>query len=481
MRSVRVKFFLVFFAILFSFQGAYLILNNYYLERIFIEANKRSMAEAYFEVFESLESDVDYSNVIQELSNNYGLMGTIVDDEMRIIYTSAPHLKSVPNNRVPPEIGQMVHELILSHQPHTFNEIEMNNNEKAILFAGVLPEKHFILFDKSERVIVESSDLLYRFINIAVIATLAIGSVMVYWLSGRLTKPIVEMNAVAMNIAKLRFDDELTIKSKDEVGTLATSINTISKELSSSLDELHEANAQLHKDIEYEKTMDKLRRKFVSSVSHEFKTPISMIQGYAEGLKFNIAKSKEDRDYYCDVIIEETDKMNRLIHDLLDLSSYEAGQFRIQPKQFDLAQLMQDSVEKFNWQIREKQVLLHTEMLSEALVMADLMRMEQVVTNYMSNALKHVPVGGEMRLLLEKAEGGYRIGIYNSGNPILENELENIWTSFYKLDSSNERVLEGTGLGLAIVKAIMELHHGKWGAANKEKGVEFWVFVPKGQ
>jgi signal transduction histidine kinase len=269
------------------------------------------------------------------------------------------------------------------------------------------------------------------------------------------------------------------VKSDDEIGRLGTSINHISNKLNTVLTELTLANSKLREDIEKEKELEKMRRKFVSNVSHELKTPISMIAGYIEGLKYNIAKTKEDKEYYYDVIIDETDKMNNLINDLLTLSSYESGNFSINKENIDISHLLKNIIDKYKRNIEENNLNLVIDIPEGLNINADSLRVEQIITNFMNNALKYGEEGGDIKITLEDLEDKIKLSFYNSGDKIDEKELENIWTSFYKADSDKKHINSGTGLGLAIVRAIVELHGGDYGAINKKDGVEFFVALPK--
>ncbi|PLX31879.1 MAG: two-component sensor histidine kinase, partial [Clostridiales bacterium] len=244
------------------------------------------------------------------------------------------------------------------------------------------------------------------------------------------------------------------------------------------LNGLRDANAKLTEDIERERRLEKMRRRFVSSVSHELKNPISMIQAYADGLRHNIAKDPEAMAEYAEIISDESDKMASLIKDLLDLSAYESGTFTINKAWFDFASLVKESSERQKKLFDEKGVGLETRLPEKAMIYGDALRMEQILSNFLANALRHSDEGGKVKVSLENSREGSRLRVYNTGSPIEENEIENIWTSFYKIRNSGLDPAAGTGLGLAIVRAIVDLHGGSYGVGNTEKGVAFWVEIP---
>ena len=292
--------------------------------------------------------------------------------------------------------------------------------------------------------------------------------------SRRFTKPITEINKTARQMADLDFSQTLAISSSDELGELSYSINRLSYSLNQAITELNERNRQLEHDILYERSLDKMRKEFVSNVSHELKTPIFLIQGYAEGLKTNVATSNERKEFYCNVIMEESDKMNRLVRDLLDLSQLEAGFFTIQKEQINATFLVDSIIEKYQKRLKDLGVHLTKKMEENIFIEADAMRLEQVIANFLNNALTHLDEKKELRITLKKSGQRACFGIINSGRPIPEEEMEKIWTSFYKIDPARTREDGGSGLGLSIVKSILDAHDSKYGVNNREDGVEFW-------
>lgn len=477
--SIRIKLFAVFIVLLLIFTLVFLATNTIFLEDMFVSGNKQKMIMIYDDIRKDISDATSLKTFLIEVSRDSGASITIISENMYIIEsTSADNL--FLNNRVPKEIAGLIHNLRGSTSNHIFRHvsIEQDSNHTRLMLIGKLPSNQFILMEKPLGIIEEASRLAVNFIVISSLLTLVIGFIIVYYLSGKLTKPIVKINSVAQQIADLNFDNELCIRSKDELGELGLSINNISEKLSIALNELNDANQKLKLDIEMERNLEKMRRKFVSSVSHELKTPISMIQGYADGLKHNIPKTAEDKDYYYDVIIDESKKMNSLIRDLLDLSSYESGNFKIHKTNFDIVELVKTTVEKFKNSFAEKMIKVGVETPESFFIQADKLRIEQVITNFISNALKNVVEDGNIDVSIKKSDKSFILSVFNKGDKIDSSEKDNIWISFYKLESNNGYVKAGTGLGLAIVKAIIELHNGKYGVENINDGVMFWVEIP---
>jgi signal transduction histidine kinase len=217
-----------------------------------------------------------------------------------------------------------------------------------------------------------------------------------------------------------------------------------------------------------------MRKEFVYSVSHELKTPIALIRGYAEGLKININKDEENKDYYCDVIMDETIKMNKIVKQLLELSYLESGTVYLEREDFHIMELVGSFMKKNTMLIREKNIQVLVDSEEDILVNADYDRAEQVLFNYINNAVNHVDIKRIIRIRVEKIYNKARITVFNSGSHIPADSLEKIWMSFYKVDKARTREYGGTGLGLSIVRAIQEAHRNNCGVCNVENGVEFW-------
>lgn len=222
-----------------------------------------------------------------------------------------------------------------------------------------------------------------------------------------------------------------------------------------------------------------MRKKFVSDVSHELKTPLSIIQGYAEALKSpSVSKSPEKRKYYSDVIMEETTKMTKLVHDLLSLSQYASGTFSIEKTAFYIDELVKRVADRYSAIIEQKEINLETH-LEHKQVNADPLRIEQVINNYLNNAVSHIDENKQMVIIGKTLDQDYyRVSVFNSGKHISEDDLEKIWIAFYKSDKARSRSEGRYGIGLSIVKAIMDLHQGKCGVNNVPYGVEFYFDIP---
>ncbi len=300
-----------------------------------------------------------------------------------------------------------------------------------------------------------------------------IGAIMSFFISKSITSPIIRLNDAVGDMADLKFGVFYEENRQDEIGMLGKSFNRLSTKLSYTLSQLSSANEQLKEDISVIERSEKLREEFVNSASHELKTPIAVIQGYAEGLKE--LEDEEKRKSYLNVIVKESEKMDKLIRDLLNLSELESNYTQLKVKDFDLVEIVMDELLSFQQLINEKKIKVSFNENQTIIVKADREKMAQVTRNYLSNAIHHVKHELTITVEVVQLTGGYQLRIENSGDTIPQDKLSKIWSSFFKVDKSRSREYGGTGLGLSIVRRICELHGFEYGAENTEKGVAFWV------
>lgn len=377
-------------------------------------------------------------------------------------------------------------------------EQDIQNNTVYMVYRTRTDDNELIELWMQKDFLEKSSEVANQFILIVAISGLVAVLIWSIAFTKSFARPIVAMNKITRDMADLNFERKLTPESGDEIGQLAVSINDLSEKLDWTLTDLRQKNAKLRDEIEIERQLDVMRRGFVSNVSHELKTPISIIQGYAEGLKLGISNDDEKREQYCDVILEESVRMNHLVLDILELSRYESGQITIEKSVFDIVADVKNTVHKFSNKFKQNGVTVSIDSPGSLIVSADPGRMEQVLSNFLNNAVSHVNEKGSIDIKVETAEALQsgnaeisdkdfsvrpkterplkvaKVSVFNTGSSISEDDMPQIWQSFYRGDQSHTRDEGRTGLGLSIVRAIMELHNRECGVYNTEKGVCFW-------
>lgn len=312
---------------------------------------------------------------------------------------------------------------------------------------------------------------LYIYVGLAAVFA---GCMAMFFASSSYVKPIHQMALVAKKMAQLDFDVKVESHSKDEIGELGESINSMSKELEATISELKTANAKLQRDIEEKTQVDEMRKEFLSHVSHELKTPIALIQGYAEGLKENISEDAESREFYCEVIMDEAERMNSMVKKLLALNELEFGTDKINFERFNIVELMANINSSSEILLQQNGIDFRFHFEYPIYVWADEFMIGEVYRNYISNAIHHAKDNKEVRIDCEWHNDILRLNVFNEGEHIPEEELDKIWIKFYKVDKARTREYGGSGIGLSIVAATMKLHGREYGAYNTENGVVFY-------
>ena len=295
----------------------------------------------------------------------------------------------------------------------------------------------------------------------------------------RITRPISELTELSRKMSDLDFEAKYESKVGNEIDVLGDNFNRMSSQLETTISELKSANNELQRDIEDKIKIDKMRKEFLDNVSHELKTPIALIQGYAEGLKENISDDSESREFYCDVIMDEASKMNKLVKNLLTLNQLESGKDAVVMERFDIVSLICGVLQTMNIMIGQKDAKVIFEAEKPVYVWADEFKIEEVVTNYVSNALNHLEGEKEIEIKLQDEDNRVKISVFNTGTPIPEADVPNLWNKFFKVDKARTREYGGSGIGLSIVKAIMESMNQEYGVQNFDNGVEFWFTLDR--
>ena len=320
----------------------------------------------------------------------------------------------------------------------------------------------------------ESASLANRFLIYLGSVGIILGGVLIWLFSRRITQPVMQLARLSQEMANLNFDARYTGGGRDEIGVLGSNFNKMSEQLEKTISELKRANNKLQMDIEQKEKIEEMRNEFLGNVSHELKTPIALIQGYAEGLKEGINDDPESREFYCDVIMDEADKMNHMVKNLLTLNQLEFGADEVQFERFDIISLVRGVIA--SCEILAQQAGASVDFVADEKldVWADEFKTEQVIRNYLTNAIHHAENEKRIEVRIRREGKNAHISVFNSGRPIPEEDVPKLWDKFYKVDKAHTREYGGNGIGLSIVKAIMESFHQKYGVRNFNNGVEFW-------
>ncbi|SCB70778.1 sensor histidine kinase [Bacillus mycoides] len=290
-----------------------------------------------------------------------------------------------------------------------------------------------------------------------------------FYYSKQIAKPLLKINDTTKKIAHLDFTEKIPITSKDEIGDLSQNINTLSNKL-------HSHIGQLEQDIEKERKLENTRKEFISGVSHELKTPLSIMKSCISILKDGVAEHK--KDYYFQAMEKEVDKMDILILDMLELAKFESGTYNMKMDSFYIDGMIEEICEQLSSEIEKKELSVHKH-ICPAEVVGNQNRIEQVIVNFITNAIRYTPEKEDIIISVIDEKNRIEVCIENKGSHIEEEQLDKIWDRFYRVDAARKRSQGGTGLGLAISKNILELHNAEYGVKNTEDGVLFYFYLPK--
>ena len=357
------------------------------------------------------------------------------------------------------------------------------NGLNSILLEGKLDNGKTLYIQVSIDAIEESVTISNNLLLIMGLVIIIIAAIIASFISTSFTKQILQLNEITKKMANLDFSEKYKLTdTEDEIDELGSNINTMSDKLEKTIRQLRSNNNQLEKDIEEKAKIDDMRKQFISDVSHELKTPIALIQGYSEGLLENVNSDESSRKHYAEIILDESNRMDKLVKQLLELMRIEYGKMEFHDDKFDICEMIREVIRRCKMMSNEKGVEVEFNNSQSIYVYADAFYIEQVFTNYITNAIKHVEdIYGEKQInvktRINKEKNTVRISVFNTGKPIDEEYIDKIWGRFYKIDESRNREDGGSGIGLSLVKAIMTNYDSKYGVKNKDNGVEFYFEI----
>ncbi|MCI8618035.1 MAG: HAMP domain-containing protein [Clostridia bacterium] len=484
--SVKVKLFTTLSITILMIIIFLILVNSFALENFYLYSKQRTLKAVYETInnyYKNLEPENDIEKELEKISirNNFDIL--IKDNNGINIYTT---------NRNFSNVMESINDMINKFNVSSSKDIETNDKFSIkkqsdlksgityVMLTGRLENGYFLYIRIPVNSIQDSVRISNNFLWLMAGFTILIASIMVSIVSRKFTDPILELNNIARKMSNLDFSQKYEVTdAKDEINHLGKSINTMSDKLERTIRQLRNTNIELEKDIEEKSKLDEMRTSFISDVSHELKTPIALIQGYSEGLLENINADEESRKFYAEVIIDETNKMDRLVKQLLELMKLEYGKREFSNHEFNIVELEKEVIRKSKVMLEEKGIKVEFDEKQEINVIADDFYIEQVITNYLTNAIKNAKeINGEKIIKISndinKENNKVCVKVFNTGENIKEEDLIRIWNRFYKADESRNREDGGSGIGLAFVKAIMNNYQNKYGVNNVENGVEFY-------
>ena len=486
LKSVRVRLFVTLSFVILLIILFLILVNNFVFGQFYIYSKTKSLKSVYqvvnnyFREEENIDLEIQLERIA--INNNFDIL--IKNDQNVNIYTSNKDFFSTLGqmNEMTSRFNNNSGEMVEKGEKFSIKKIKDNKNGITYILLSATLDNGYLLYIRIPITsIQESVKISNNFLYLMAGFTILISAVIVSYVARKFGDPISELNDIAKKMSNLDFSHKYRITdADDEINNLGKSINVMSDKLEKTIQQLRSTNIELEKDIEEKSKIDEMRKSFISDVSHELKTPIALIQGYSEGLLENVNSDEESRKFYAEVILDETNKMDRLVKQLLELMKLEYGKREFEDQRFNLVELQKEVVRKSQVILEEKEVEVKFKTPTEINVFADDFYIEQVISNYMTNAIKHVKeIKGEKYIQIENVvnieKNKVRVKVFNTGENIAEDDMARIWNRFYKVDVSRNRENGGTGIGLSFVKAVMNNYENGYGAINHDNGVEFYL------
>ena len=454
-----------------------LILNTLFLGQYYIWNKSKILSNSYYKInaaaqdgtLDSGAFDIEFERIC--VNNNLTIM--IINPDQTVVRSSVSDTQTMLKYFM---------ELLISMSetsPKKFviqkrQDVRMESDY--LVMWGVLSDGKLIIARSALESIHESSDLTNRFLFMIGGIAIVCGAVIAGIITRRITNPILELAELSARMRDLDFDAKyMPRKQQNEIDLLGVCMNDMSEKLEKTISELKRANNELMLDNERKTQIDEMRKEFLSNVSHELKTPLALIQGYAEGLQEYINDDAESREFYCEVIMDEADKMNQMVKKLLTLNHLEFGDEAVSMERFDLTELIEGVISASSILIQQNGIEVRFDGSQPMYVWADEFKIEEVITNFLSNAIHYAMYEKRIDVFYTVGEDCVRVSVFNTGDPIPQDDLEKVWIKFYKVDKARTREYGGSGIGLSIVKAIMDSLNRQCGVINRDGGVEFWM------
>ena len=478
--SIKRQFALIFMGVMAGTILLCILINNLFLGQYYIRSKTQVIYDAYNIISQGANSDAygtaEFTEQLNDVCNIYNITVCIMDANSQMKYESVNGGRELEAQLIGYIFGfysdgEM--KILDEGADYVIQRVSAGEDEYLEMYGRLNSGISFIMRTPIES-IRESAKIANRFFAYVGIVGVFAGGIIVWFVSRKITQPILELNSISEQMVHLDFEAKYRGHVHNEIGLLGENINKLSASLEQSISELKTANNELQKDIEKKERIDEMRKEFLANVSHELKTPIALIQGYAEGLSEGVNDDSESRVFYCEVIMDEASKMNNMVKKLLTLNQLEFGNDLVSMERFDVTSLVKNYIQSAAILTKQSGITVEMEDYPAIYVWADEYKTEEVFMNYFSNALNHC--GGEKKIVvsLRETDNLVRVSVFNTGERIPEEAIPHLWEKFYKVDKARTREYGGSGVGLSIVKAIMESMNREFGVENCGNGVLFW-------
>lgn len=457
-----------------------LLLSRYYISKKIVSL--QSVYNQLDDVSASYGIDSsEFRTIFESGTETFSCDILILEQDMTVKTSNVVDSVSMTEKLIDYFFGEMdpLQRIIEKNDRYTIHAVsDYETGSEYLELWGVMSTGNPIIIRSAMSGIQDNARLASVFLSYIGIVAIIVSYFFARFLSKTITQPILEIVGISDKMAKLDFNAKYNGNDENEIGLLGQHINELSETLEKTISELKTANTELESELKKRIEIDDMRKEFLSNVSHELKTPIALIQGYAEGLTDCVNDDPESRDFYCEVITDESRKMNRLVKSLMELNELEFGQNNLNIQRFDIIELIKNCINASEILIKKENINIEFDNTKKLYVWSDEYEIEQVFNNYLLNAI-HYASGDNKTIRITTKQNGdkVRVSVFNSGENIPEEALEHLWTKFYKVDKARTREYGGSGVGLSIVKAAMDALNQQYGVVNLNGGVEFWFEV----
>ncbi|MEG1595043.1 MAG: HAMP domain-containing sensor histidine kinase [Lachnospiraceae bacterium] len=480
---------LIFIGLMLSILALCWILNSTLLEGFYIQNKQDTLIDGYGVINEAIQTNAigtdDFGISMERISSNGNIMMIVINSKGSVIASTVNDTELLRTQLMDLLFNSYVGKSVVLEETKDYRIQKIRDtrlNSDYLILWGNLEDGNLILMRTPLASIKESVALSNQFLTYIGVLAIILSFFIIFFVSKKITRPILRLASISQKMAALDFEAkyENRGKGRNEIDILGEHINTLSENLETTISELKSANNELLQDNQRKTEIDEMRKDFLSNISHELKTPLALIQGYAEGLEECVNDDDESRQFYCDVIMDEAGKMNDMVKKLLTLNQIEFGSNGVVMERFDLTEVMSGVLNVSSLLMKQNNIQLLFNQTTPIYVWAEEYKVEEVFTNYVNNAIHHAEGEKNIEVKIEEKEKKVRVSVFNSGKPIPETDLERIWEKFYKVDKARTREYGGSGIGLSIVKAIMNSFHQECGVINYKDGVLFWFELETG-
>ncbi len=465
-----------------------LLVNLFFMEKFYIQNKREAIIAAYRSIAQAVgngditsdEFDVEISHICER----YNIEMIVLDADSKTVKTSSSNAELLARilweNMLSSSgmSGAEDNKTIIDYGDDYTLQIDLDRGtgRQYMEMWGIVGNGNLVLVRTTMESIKDNVSISNTFMVYVALIAIVVGSVLILYICKKVTDPVKKLYYISDDMKKLNFEAKYVPQNqyRNEIDVLGQNMNELSETLETNIKELKNANLALKHDIAKKEEIDEMRKEFLSNVSHELKTPIALIQGYAEGLKEGISDDEESRNFYCEVIMDEASKMNIMVKKLLTLNQLEFGNEAANMERFDIVDLVRNYLKSASMLARQKNATVKFDDYEPIFVWGDEFKVEEVLQNYYSNAINHLGGDNIIEVKITQNDNTVRVSVFNTGEPIPQDSIDHIWEKFYKVDKARTREYGGSGVGLSIVKAIMEGMHQGYGVINYDNGVEFY-------